>query len=120
MKMEQIECSETSAYKIRTPGNYPKENVQCETTFLSNSPSYPKEYDFEKVSSAFPSDKSNLKMKLGMENWWNDDGGKQKYLGAKISPSNCIYKFSSFLTKNTLFYFRRTKQLMPFREINVI
>jgi len=24
--MEQIECSETSAYIIQTPGNYPKEN----------------------------------------------------------------------------------------------
>jgi hypothetical protein len=28
MKMEQTECSETSAYKIHTPGNYPEENVQ--------------------------------------------------------------------------------------------
>jgi len=28
MKMGQIECSETSAYKIQTPGNYPEENVQ--------------------------------------------------------------------------------------------
>jgi len=28
MKMEQTECSETSAYKIQTPGNYPEENVQ--------------------------------------------------------------------------------------------
>ena len=28
MKMEQTECSETSAYKIRTPGNYPEENIQ--------------------------------------------------------------------------------------------
>jgi len=28
MKVEQTECSETSAYKIQTPGNYPKENVQ--------------------------------------------------------------------------------------------
>jgi len=28
MKMEQIDCSETSAYKIQTPGNYPEENVQ--------------------------------------------------------------------------------------------
>jgi len=27
-KMEQTECSETSAYKIQTPGNYPKENIQ--------------------------------------------------------------------------------------------
>jgi hypothetical protein len=28
MEMEQTECSETSAYKIQTPGNYPQENVQ--------------------------------------------------------------------------------------------
>ena len=27
MKMEQIECSETSAYIIQTSGNYPKENT---------------------------------------------------------------------------------------------
>ena len=28
MKMEQIECSETSAYKIQTPENYPEESTQ--------------------------------------------------------------------------------------------
>jgi hypothetical protein len=28
MKMEHIECSETSAYKIQTPGNHPEENIQ--------------------------------------------------------------------------------------------
>jgi hypothetical protein len=28
MKMEQTECSETSACKIQTPGNYPEENIQ--------------------------------------------------------------------------------------------
>jgi hypothetical protein len=28
MKMEQIECSEMSAYKIQTPGNYPEESIQ--------------------------------------------------------------------------------------------
>jgi hypothetical protein len=29
MKMEQTECSETSAYKIQMPGNYPEEkNIQ--------------------------------------------------------------------------------------------
>jgi hypothetical protein len=27
MKMEETECSETSAYKIQTPGNYPEENI---------------------------------------------------------------------------------------------
>ena len=28
MKMEQKECSETSAYKIQVPGNYPEEGIQ--------------------------------------------------------------------------------------------
>ena len=28
MKMEQTECSETSAYTIQTPGNYPEESIQ--------------------------------------------------------------------------------------------
>jgi hypothetical protein len=28
MKMEQAECSETSAYKIQTLGNYPEESIQ--------------------------------------------------------------------------------------------
>jgi len=28
MKMEQTECSETSAYKIQTPGNYPEERIK--------------------------------------------------------------------------------------------
>jgi len=28
MKMEESECSETLAYKIQTPGNYPEESIQ--------------------------------------------------------------------------------------------
>ena len=28
MKTEQTECSETLAYKIQTPGNYPEESIQ--------------------------------------------------------------------------------------------
>jgi len=27
MKMEQTECSETSAYEIQTPGNHPEESI---------------------------------------------------------------------------------------------
>jgi len=34
MKMEQAECSETSAYKIQTPGNYPEESIQNSTLFM--------------------------------------------------------------------------------------
>jgi len=58
-------------------------------------------------------------MLMGMQQWWNDDRGKQKHLGAKISPSKCIYKFISFLAENTVFYLVRTKLLMQFREINM-
>jgi hypothetical protein len=28
VKMEKTECSETSAYNLQTPGNYPKESIQ--------------------------------------------------------------------------------------------
>jgi hypothetical protein len=28
MMMKQTECSETTAYKIQTPGDYPEENIQ--------------------------------------------------------------------------------------------
>jgi len=34
MKMEQTERSETSAYKIQTPGNYPEENIQQTDNYL--------------------------------------------------------------------------------------
>jgi hypothetical protein len=27
MKMERMQCFETSAYKIQTPGNYPEDNI---------------------------------------------------------------------------------------------
>jgi hypothetical protein len=33
MMMEQTECSETSAYKIQTSGNYPEENIPDGNTF---------------------------------------------------------------------------------------
>ena len=34
MKMEQIECSETLAYIIQMPGNYPKENIMYELILI--------------------------------------------------------------------------------------
>jgi len=34
MEMEQTECSETSAYKIHTPGNYPEESIQQQYKWL--------------------------------------------------------------------------------------
>jgi hypothetical protein len=38
MKMEQIECSETSAYKIQTPGNHPEENIQKTDQHATHTP----------------------------------------------------------------------------------
>ena len=38
MKMKQIECSETSEYKIQTPGNYPEESIQHCMALLKNQP----------------------------------------------------------------------------------
>ena len=35
MKMEQTECSETSAFKLQMPGNYPKESIQQLNEFAS-------------------------------------------------------------------------------------
>jgi len=34
--MEQTVCSETSAYKIQTPGNYPEENIQHRLRMFEN------------------------------------------------------------------------------------
>jgi len=33
--MEQTPCSEMSAYKIQTPGNYPEENIQQRQTVFT-------------------------------------------------------------------------------------
>jgi len=41
MKMEQTECSETSAYKIQTPGNYPEERYNIHTNFGKMAYFYP-------------------------------------------------------------------------------
>jgi len=35
MKMEQTECSETSAYKIQSAGNYPGENTEYDESSKS-------------------------------------------------------------------------------------
>jgi len=37
MKMEQIECSETSAYNNQTQGKYPKEYIQDANVFLEDT-----------------------------------------------------------------------------------
>jgi len=37
MKMEQTECSETSTYKIQTPGNYPEQSIQHDDSVLGHA-----------------------------------------------------------------------------------
>ena len=39
------ECSETSAYKIQTPGNYPEEIIQHYILFIGNYYHYPSRYN---------------------------------------------------------------------------
>jgi len=50
MKKEHTECSETSAYKIQTPGNYPEENIQQDFSGFQisqiGSGNYPRVDDF--------------------------------------------------------------------------
>jgi len=41
MKMEKTECSETSAYKIQTPGNYPKKAYNIQNTAKVWNHDYP-------------------------------------------------------------------------------
>jgi hypothetical protein len=53
MKMEQTECSETSAYKIQMPGNYPEESIQ-QTYILQ-------------TKAAWNKDKQNLKKQQWIE-----------------------------------------------------
>jgi hypothetical protein len=40
MKTEQTECSETLAYKIEAPVNYPEESIQQEEIYLPNTKHY--------------------------------------------------------------------------------
>ena len=40
MKMEQTECSETSAYKIQTTGNYPEESIHYPSVKFPENPSF--------------------------------------------------------------------------------
>jgi len=54
MKMEQTECSETSPYKIQTPGNYPEENIQhTEHGESLKSPTYFSRFKTSRTSILF-------------------------------------------------------------------
>jgi hypothetical protein len=53
--MEQIECSETSAYKLQTPGNYPEENIQHSDLFNGIEILQGRWQHGEKVGYCYPS-----------------------------------------------------------------
>jgi len=60
---------------------------QSGNTFLANVPKAPKQHCFSEgsqVTPVCPSGKSNIKMKMSTERWWNDsDREKMKYLVEK-------------------------------------
>ena len=61
MKMEDTECSETSAYKIQTPGNYPEENLKHSEHGESLKSRIGNLFHVEK-SHAWESDKTTLQL----------------------------------------------------------
>jgi len=53
MKMEQTECSETLAYKIQTPGNYPEESIQHTQNPTCITPVCNSQYDACTLQTSF-------------------------------------------------------------------
>ena len=51
MKMEQTECSETSAYKFQTPGIHPKENIQQEVKLFCTAWSHMGKWKYNSIHS---------------------------------------------------------------------
>jgi hypothetical protein len=51
MKKEQTECSETSAYKIQTPGNCSEENLQIKSHSTENEAVIRKTKSYLEISS---------------------------------------------------------------------
>jgi hypothetical protein len=64
MKIEQTECSATSAYKIQTPGNYPEENILHEYCLWQLSHSR-----VERLF-AFPCLSVSMRLPLGGISWF--------------------------------------------------
>jgi len=67
MKMEQTECSETSAYKIQTPGNYPEENIQQETIYIEQVYNQPTAHNINTKNSKFWLSFGSINTKSGIE-----------------------------------------------------
>jgi len=63
--MEQTECSETSAYKIQTQGNYPEENIQHSE-------------HGESLKSSSQQNVHDIYLMLCVQSWTPDDGRKDR------------------------------------------
>jgi hypothetical protein len=65
------------------------EAILLPTACLSNAPRYLKDYslfDGSQASTACPSDKSTIKIKINMEHWGNDTGVENRKLEEKSLP----------------------------------
>jgi hypothetical protein len=63
MKMEQTECFETLAYKIQTPGNYPKENTYLPMKMEQTECFETSEYKIQTPGN-YPKENTYLPMKM--------------------------------------------------------
>jgi hypothetical protein len=96
MKMEQTECSKTSAYKIQTPGNYPEESIQHTPSCLAfppclcNSSAYLVLIHFFTLSESYIPPKMKVLFVKEIYRWKLDDS----------LPSNaqCIYTVPQWCT----------------------
>jgi hypothetical protein len=94
MKMEQLECSETSAYKIQTPGNYPKENIQESNslkykTWRCFSVRFSRWSEGFEASPARPSDSTSMKTKISTQHWCYENDMGQKREQSEGNTSHC-------------------------------
>jgi hypothetical protein len=66
MKMEQIECYETSAYKIQTPGKHPEENIQQKVGLFDSFSENTLVWNFMKIYPLW----AQL-LRADGQTWWN-------------------------------------------------
>ena len=106
MKMEQVEYSETSAYIILTPGNYPKENnifrILREFEIKNTSPPWGGNRKTRFIPPAYEHGTDRVFRNVGI---YNSDAGElpKKY----IIYSEHGESFLQLITKDSLMSFRK-------------
>jgi hypothetical protein len=65
--MEKTECSETSAYNIQTPGNYPEENIQQENIYIEQLSNQPTAHNINTKNSKFELSSESVNTKSGIQ-----------------------------------------------------